>query len=108
MIDERFCHIANAVRVALLDEVACTLRLVRFEYSENYITLYFYYDGRISEEDAESASCVETELIAIFGDDYTVTCHAVRLDYPHPLPKDKFVTFARREQFPQDVKKSSV
>jgi hypothetical protein len=43
------------------------------------------YDGPAHDEEIESASIVETELIASFHPEHEVEVIAERLDYPAPL-----------------------
>jgi len=61
-------------------------------------TIEFYMDGAIADAVFESASCVETEVIAAFSDDFTVGHEVIRLDHPAPIPTaGKLLIFLRKE-----------
>lgn len=86
-----------AVQLALLGEISARLRAIAVSYDCDSIHLDCYYDGEILEEDRESMSCVETELMAEFPESHRITHHVLRSDYPTPLPKDKRYAFYRKE-----------
>ena len=55
-----------SVQRALLGEVSPALRGVTVGWDEKSITILCYYDRKISPEDREAMSCVETEVMADF------------------------------------------
>ncbi len=73
---------------ALLCEVFPALRQVNVEWSDKHIKLWAYIDGEIQDEDAESISCAETEIMADFAPEIEVTSEVVRCDFPERIPQD--------------------
>jgi hypothetical protein len=62
-------------------------------------TIEFYVDSVSSDELVESASCVETEVIAYFSDDFAISHRVIRVDAPGVIPTDnRLLVFMRREQ----------
>ena len=86
------------VQRALLDEVFPQLRSVMVDYSENKVRLYFYVDGVISIDDADSLDCVETEVIADMTPDIEVVSEVIRLDAPVREPDKGICVYHRKEQ----------
>jgi hypothetical protein len=82
---------------ALLDEVSAALRGVAVRYHDGRVDLVFYVDGPVSEDDRESASIVETELLADLSPNYTVKTDIIQIDAPAPLPESDFWVYRRRE-----------
>jgi hypothetical protein len=61
-------------------------------------TVEFYIDGPVSDSIVESASCVETEVIADFPADFEVRHRIIRLDCPGTIPTaGKLLIFLRKE-----------
>jgi len=85
------------LQMSLLGEVSPSLRGVTVRISDGSIHFDAYYDGPISDDDAESMSCVETELIASLPEDYIVTYALQRLDWPSVLPKIDFYGHCSKE-----------
>ena len=86
-----------SIQRALLGEIFPQLRAVVFTIAEHDIDIRFYVDGLINETDAESASCVETEVIADYEPEDTITTRCIRLDYPEPINDDGIWVYQRRE-----------
>lgn len=82
---------------ALLGEVSQTLRAVVFSMSGLILDGRFYFDGPISQEDEESASCVESEVLADYDQEYMITMRCVRIDFPSPINDDGVWVYKRRE-----------
>lgn len=82
---------------ALLGEVSPNLRAVVFSMTGLVIDARFYFDGPISQEDEETVSCVETEVLADYEPGYTVTAHCIRLDFPAPINDDGVWVYLRQE-----------
>jgi hypothetical protein len=59
--------------------------------------LYFYYDGKISEEDQESSECVATEVISDFPE-HKLKIDILRWDYPKPIPQEGLETVCYRKE----------
>ncbi len=85
------------MQVALLGEVPPNLRMVLVSISPKRIQMDCYFDGQPSEDDMESMSCVETELLASLPHDVEVLTNVERLDFPHPLPQRLHCVYRRRE-----------
>ena len=85
------------IQRALLGEVSGKLRAVIFSVSELILDIRFYFDGEIDDDDFESASCVETEVIADYEGDWTVTVKCLRLDASEPILDQGVWVFKRRE-----------
>jgi hypothetical protein len=83
---------------ALLGEVPPALRAVVFSMKELTIASRFYFDGPISQEDDESVSCVETEVLADYDQEYTIAVRCIRLDFPLPIYDDGVWVYHRREK----------
>lgn len=86
-----------SIQKALLGEVSPHLRAVVLSVARKQIDVRFYFDGVISEEDEESVSCIETEILADFEPDFTICAEAIRLDCPLPIVDDGFWVYQRRE-----------
>ena len=86
-----------SIQRALLGEISPQLRSVVFSIVGRDIDVRFYFDGLISKIDAESASCVETEIIADYEAEDTVTFRCIRLDAPKPIEDDGVWVYQRRE-----------
>jgi len=71
-----------SIQRALLGEVVPELRVVAFSINAEAVDVRFYFDGMISEDAEESASCVETEILADYDPDDIVMVHCIRSDYP--------------------------
>ncbi|MCI5142254.1 MAG: hypothetical protein D3909_11165 [Candidatus Electrothrix sp. ATG1] len=87
-----------SIQRALLGEISPLLRAEAFSITERNIDVRFYFDGLISEDDAESASCVETEIIADYEAEDTVTVRCIRLDAPGPIADNGVWVYQRRER----------
>ena len=87
-----------ALQQALLGEVSNRLRAVTVSFNENSIHFEAIFDGTIVDDDLESMSCVETELMALFPSSHAVTHTVRRSDYPEPIPKDRVWAFYRKEE----------
>ena len=60
------------------------MRAVAVDWNDDEITIRPYFDGSVSDADAETMSVVETEVTADFPD-HTVDLAPVRYDAPRPL-----------------------
>jgi hypothetical protein len=91
------CDLCLILQTALLGEVSGALRGVAFGIGERVVRVRFWYDGPVSDEDRESASCVVSELYASLLHDWRVDDEVIRLDAPARLPSDLVMVFHRRE-----------
>jgi len=73
------------------------LRAVTVTYGERTILLEAYFNGEIAEEDKESMSLVETELVAAFPEDHDIKLDLIMLPMPQLIPKNKTWAFHRKE-----------
>jgi hypothetical protein len=89
-----------SVNRALLGEVSCAVRQVDATIEGKIIRLRFVFDGVISDDDKESASCVATEVIADYPDGYKIYQECVQMDAPRKIPSPGEgwrAIFARKE-----------
>lgn len=86
-----------SIQRALLGAVSARLRAVVFSIDDRNINVRFYYDGLISKDDIESASCVETEILADYEPEDTILVNCVRLDSPSPINDDGVWVYQRYE-----------
>lgn len=98
MSDSRRNTVLMALQQALLGEVVSHLRAVTVEYDDQSVHFCAYFDGDVSEDDRESLSCVETEVMAALPSSNAVTHEAIRLDAPAPIPKDRTWVYYRAER----------
>ena len=87
-----------SIQRALLGEVVPELRVVAFSINAKAVDVRFYFDGMISEDAEESASCVETEILADYDSEDTVMIHCIRSDYPAQISDDGVWVYRRRER----------
>lgn len=98
------CSLDNAIVMArlsiqraLLGKVSEKLRAVVFSVSELLLSVRFYFDEEIDDDDFESAWCVETEVLADDEEGWTVTAKCFRLEVSEPIVDDGVWVFRRRE-----------
>jgi hypothetical protein len=83
---------------ALLGEVFSTLRRVTVEWTDRSVSFIAYVDGPVSDADAESLRCVETELVAGFPPEVLVSHELIRIDAPAQISDTRISVFRRREE----------
>lgn len=83
--DDFSTYLRLSAQRALLGNVTPNMRSTFVSIDNKNIQLFFYYDGVFTELDKETASYVETEIIADFDDDFTIESHVERLDFPEPI-----------------------
>lgn len=86
-----------SIQRALLGEVSDKLRAVTFSVSDVCLEIKFYFDGEVGEDDLESASCVETEVLADYEEGYKVSVRCLRVDLPTSIEDCGVWVFRRRE-----------
>lgn len=86
-----------SIQRALLGEVSPKLRAVVFSIVERNIDVRFYFDGAIRDEDIESASNVEAEIIADYEQEDVITALCIQIDYPEIITDDGVWVYQRRE-----------
>jgi len=84
-----------SIQRALLGEVSSALRGVSVDWDHQTINIRSYFDSEISEDDRESMSSVQTEVLADFPS-HGVNMEIIRLDVPAELPQGMFI-YVRRE-----------
>ncbi len=97
MIDNPVVAARLSLQRALLGEVSDKLRAVTFSVSGACFDIKFYFDGEVGEDDLESASCVETEVLADYEEGYKVSVRCLRVDMPSPIDDCGIWVFRRRE-----------
>jgi len=91
-------YVRLSLQRALLGNITSNIRAVAIELRIKNISLFFYFDGELDDEDKELVSVVETEVIADFDEDFAIEAIAVRLDYPQPIQNTNgFLVFLRKE-----------
>ncbi len=96
-LQKQFIDARLSIQRALLGEVSPQLRAVVFSIAERDIDVRFYFDGDISDKDMESASCVETEIIADYEAEDVITVRCIRLDTPKTIGDSGVWVYQRRE-----------
>lgn len=99
MILDESGEIRLSVMRALWGEVFPQLRAVvcRIEGPKEF-AIEFFVDGVVTDEMVESLSCVETEVIADFPDDFQIGHKVVRLDVPERIPEGNgLLVYLRKE-----------
>ncbi|RTY52565.1 hypothetical protein EKL29_22720 [Pantoea sp. YU22] len=87
-----------SIQRALLGNVTNNMRAIMAELSENYIKLFFYYDGEVHEDDEEIVSEIEAEVMADFDEHCNFDVSIIRLDYPSPIKNGNgFCVYLRKE-----------
>ncbi len=86
-----------SLQAAMLGDVFPALRAITVEWSDTFVKFWAYVDGPLTEEDAESLSCISTEVIADFWEDVEIEYEAVRLDYPTKITNERLFVYHRRE-----------
>jgi hypothetical protein len=94
---DRRSSVLLAIHAALLGEISPALRAVSVSWTDTSIHFDCYFDGEVGDEDRDSMSCVETELIAMHPETHVITHEIHRMDYPAPLPQTAERVFRRRE-----------
>lgn len=80
-------------------EIAENLRSVRFDWAinEESITIYFYFDGVITDDNRDSASCVGGEVTGDFDENVLIREECIRLDFPEKIPDHMDIVYFRKE-----------
>ena len=83
---------------ALLGAITPNIRKVYIGLIDKTIQLVFVFDGKISENDIDNASCVGTEIVANYND---LLINEQFISIPPPkdyiMPEDYFCVYARKE-----------
>lgn len=83
---------------AMLGEVFPALRAVTVEWSPAAVKFFAYVDGPLSEEDAESLSCISAEVAADFWSGVDIDYEVVRVDFPKRVDDPRTRVYSRREE----------
>jgi hypothetical protein len=86
-----------SIQKGLLSGVSPALRGVAVDWHDNVVRIVCYFDGPISEEDQESMSLMETEVMADLPWDFEVSAETVRKDAPSPMDPLRAWAYKRRE-----------
>ena len=82
---------------AMLGEVFPALRAVTVEWSNAAVKFFAYVDGPLTEEDAESLSCISAEVAADLWSGVELDYEVVRRDSPARIDDARVRVFHRRE-----------
>jgi hypothetical protein len=100
---EKEKDILLSLQYALCGEISKNMRAVFVDWIDEKLFLYFIFDGEISEDDIEEASCIETEFFCALtrpcvGTRLSTEC--IRIDAPKPIPDfGKECVYKRKEQY---------
>jgi len=84
---------------ALFERIKPSLRRAYIAEIEDTITLIFYYDGEITEEDEEMAGDAGAEVISDFPGPYMIDWKLIRCDSPEKIPSTPgYLVYARYEK----------
>ncbi len=101
--EKRKTYILLSLQFALLGEISPNVRAIFVDWNSSTITLYFIFDGELSEEDKENASCIETEFsccLPIEEEQIRYTTNCIRIDAPKPIPQfGRECVYKRKEQY---------
>lgn len=86
-----------SVQRALLGEVRPNLRVVTANYDDSHVVISFYFDGPVSDDDRETASEIETEVIAYFPPAIKIAANCIRVDAPERITDGGLWIYARKE-----------
>ncbi len=88
-----------ATQRALLGAVTPNLRAVTIDLQSNGKSgkICFYYDGKISEDDYDLATCAITEITAAFPIGYNFEENIERLDSPTKIQDEGRLAYLRKE-----------
>lgn len=96
---EHLKRLKLSIQSALLGAITENIRNVAVDISKNKSMLYFYIDGKISDDDKENISIIETEVIADFEDDFDIESIIKRVDFPVPIVLNRgYSVFQRKER----------
>jgi hypothetical protein len=87
-----------SIQRALLGEISEKLWAVTFSVSESFMEIRFYLNGDIDDDDVESASRVEADVLADYEDGYAVSARCFRLDASRAIVDSGLWVFKRRER----------
>lgn len=91
-----YVEVKLSLQIALLGAIYKNIMVIEFSIEGKNIYITFYFDGPISEENIESASIVETEVVSDFDESIEITHECVRLDFPNIIPNKGVWVYARQ------------
>jgi hypothetical protein len=83
---------------AFLGEIPPAMRAAVLSVTDEGIEVRCYFDGPIQPADTESVSVAETEMMADFEPEQTVSALCIRLDAPEPVMDNGVWIYSRRER----------
>jgi hypothetical protein len=87
-----------ACLVGLGQAITSNMREVWVDWEERSITLYFVFDGEISEDDENEVDSVAFEVSCSFPNDHIVEAKCIRIDFPASVGNiAKACIYARKE-----------
>jgi hypothetical protein len=84
--NERRKDILVYLQLCLVGAITSNVRAIFVDWDTTDVTVYFVFDGQISEEDQEIASCAHTEFISDLPDNFH-DFRCIRIDLPNPIPQ---------------------
>ncbi len=98
-MQELSSYILLSTQLALSTHVSTQLRAVTIDFDKrkNRLLLHFFYDGEISDELFDLASCASVEIETGFFEYEVNSDFASRLDYPNQIPIEGRLVYLRYE-----------
>lgn len=87
-----------SMQSALLGSITENMRNIAVDLTGNKITLYFFINGDITDDDKENISIIETEVIADFEDEFDIEAIIKRIDYPKPIILERGCSIFQRKE----------
>ncbi len=95
-------QVMMTLQVALLGEVHPSVRKVGVGWTDKSIRVQVFHDGEPNEDEVESASWIETEIMASFPD-HDVEVSTVRFDRPGVIRNIEGITAWAYSRWESDV-----
>jgi len=88
-----------SVQRAFLGEITPNIRSIVCSWQNTSIEVLVYIDGLITQNQYEDLNCVETEIIADFEPDISVSLKVIQVDMPNKFSIDdaEILVYERKE-----------
>ena len=91
-------YLIFSVRRALFGNITRNIKYVVADLLGNKISIIFYFDGGINDDDQEAVSVIETEVIADFDNDFVIEAMAKYIDSSHVMENmNDFLVYLRKD-----------
>lgn len=89
-------EICLSIQRALLDAVTPALRRISFSNNDENITLFFFYDGKLSENEKELVWDIAAEVISDFPR-CNIDCKIEEINFPNKINSVGRIVYSRYE-----------